>query len=290
LQLLVKQKDNNNLLKHQSSIPIEDIGILVLDNPQITFSAALISALMTNNVAVISCDDRHMPHGCMLPYAGNTLLTERYRMQLGSSEPLKKQIWQQIVAAKIRNQAAVLDKLNIDSQTLKVWANEVKSGDSVNLEGAAAAYYFDRLFTGFVVKFKRAREGDAPNNVLNYMYAIIRAITARAIVSAGLLPAVGIHHRNKYNPYCLADDLMEPFRPFADIQAVNLIRENIDISALIPSLKSKLLAIATVDVHISNERSPLMIAIQKEVDSLVNCLKGERRKLELPLILPYAAK
>lgn len=281
-QLLIDLSSHLEVSSELKSVPVEDIGILLIDTPQVTLSTALINFLMASNVVVITCDEHHMPHGCMLPYAGNTLLTERYRMQIEASEPLKKQFWQQIVSAKIRNQAGVLANIGIEATQLRLWANEVASGDSRNVEGAAAAWYFDKLFTGFITKFKRAREGDAPNNVLNYTYAIIRAIVARAIVGAGLLPALGVHHRNKYNPYCLADDLMEPFRPYADALALELIRTEEDISTLSKSVKGKLLMVAQTDVQIGGQTSPLFNAAQKLVDSYVNCLKGVKRKLELP--------
>lgn len=159
------------------------------------------------------------------------------------------------------------------------------SGDTRNVEGAAAAWYFDKIFTGYIVQFKRAREGDAPNNVLNYTYSIIRAIVARSIVGAGLLPALGIHHRNKYNPFCLADDLMEPFRPYADALVLELIRSAEDISSLSTAVKRKLLTVAQMDVQIAGQTSPMFNAAQRLVDSYVNCLKGAKRKLDLPQML-----
>lgn len=281
-QLLIEQKPLPDANTTMGSVPIEDIGIVIIDNPQISITTALFNQLMENNVAVVTCDKKHHPQGLMLPYVGNSLLSERYKYQIESSEPLKKQLWQQIVVSKIRNQAFVLENLGLDAKPMRIWSNEVASGDTRNLEGVAAAWYFDRIFMEFIVKFKRSRDGDAPNNILNYMYAIIRAAIARAIVGAGLLPALGVHHRNKYNPFCLADDLMEPFRPFADQMALQLIVNGFPISELNTALKRELLGILTVDVIISGNKSPLFNGTQKLVDSLVNVFKGEKRKLELP--------
>ncbi len=284
-QLVVDYPENDGVKPDSKSAPIEDIGVIIIDNPQITLTSVLIQKLMANNSIIITCDERHMPQGCMLPFEGNTLVSERYKLQFNVSEPLKKQLWQQTIVAKIRNQASVLEFSGINAKPLQIWANEVLSGDSKNHEGIAAAWYFNSIFSHFITKFKRSREGDAPNNVLNYTYAIIRAIVARAIVGAGLLPALGIHHRNKYNAFCLADDIMEPFRPFADRLVLDLIKQEEDISALTVTIKAKLISIASVDVLIAGERAPFMNAIQRTVDSLVKCYVGEKRKLDLPKLI-----
>ncbi len=265
-------------------IPIEDIGIIILEHPQITLTHILIDKLLQNNVAVISCDNKHMPSGIMLPYEGNTLMQDRYKAQIEASEPLKKNLWQQTIQAKIRNQAVVLEKNGIDANKMKVWANEVTSGDGKNHEAIAAAYYFDRLFIHFITKFRRSREGDAPNNLLNYSYAIIRAVIARALVGSGLLPALGIHHRNKYNAFCLADDIMEPYRPFADEIVLEFIKSEQNISNLNKEIKQKLLSLPSIDVRMGKERNPLMIAAQTTTTSLVNCFIGNVRKLSYPIV------
>ncbi len=281
-QLVVETGNYNDGRKEVRQVPIEDIGIVILEHPQIVLTHVLIDKLLNNNVVVITCNDKHIPSGIMLPFEGNTLLQDRYKDQIESSEPLKKNLWQQTVQAKIRNQAAVLEKNNIEATKMKVWANDVLSGDSNNYEGVAAAYYFDKIFIHFITKFKRSREGEAPNNLLNYGYAIVRAVVSRSIVGSGLLPALGIHHRNKYNAYCLADDIMEPYRPYVDDMVIELIKLESDISTLTPALKQKLLTLPTVDVVINNERSPLMIATQTTTSSLVKCYAGEQRKLVFP--------
>ncbi|MBK6731394.1 MAG: type II CRISPR-associated endonuclease Cas1 [Bacteroidetes bacterium] len=284
LQLIVKtgsETEGNEVVRE---IPIEDIGILLLEHPQINLTHVLISTLMENNTIVITCNNKFMPSGITIPFEGNSLLTKRYKTQINASEQLKKNLWQQVIKAKILNQAGLLERYNINIQPMKIFAAEVLSGDTKNCEGAAARYYWDNIFTTMLVQFRRDRYGEDPNNALNFVYAILRSIMARAIVGSGLLPALGIHHRNKYNAYCLADDLMEPFRPFADSIVLEMIKSKTDLSELNKQLKAKLLGIATMDVNIGNERSPLIIASQKVTSSLVACFEGSSRKLELPVL------
>lgn len=206
------------------TIPIEDIGVVVLDHRQITLTQGLMAALLNNQTAVITCDDRRMPAGLLLPLEGNTLQNERFRSQIEASVPLKKQLWQQTVVAKIENQAYVLEKqLNEPAARMHYLADTVKSGDTTNCEAQAAAYYWQHLFPD-IPGFTRGREGPPPNQLLNYGYAILRAVVARALVASGLLPVAGIHHHNRYNAYCLADDIMEPYRPFVDALVIETIR------------------------------------------------------------------
>ena len=223
-QLVIKlpEVENNDSLpeamKRRSEVtkPIEDLGVVVLDNKQITITSGAMEALLENNCALITCDSKSMPVGLMLPLYGNTTQNERFREQLAASLPLKKQLWQQTIQVKINNQAAVLSICTKEeSKCMRVWANDVRSGDPDNLEARAAAYYWKTLFAE-VEGFTRDREGIPPNNLLNYGYAILRAVVARGLVSSGLLPTLGIHHHNRYNAYCLADDIMEPYRPYVD--------------------------------------------------------------------------
>ena len=224
-QLVVKMPASELVSESITTIPVEDIGVVVLENRQITITSGLMDALLENNCALITCDSKNLPVGLMLPLCGNTTQSERFRHQIEASLPLKKQLWQQTVQAKISNQAAVLENCT-DAETacMNVWAKDVKSGDSENLEGRAAAYYWKKLF-GYIENFNRDREGVPPNNLLNYGYAILRAVVARALVSSGMLPTLGIHHHNRYNAYCLADDIMEPYRPYVDELVFNLIKE-----------------------------------------------------------------
>lgn len=265
------------------TIPVEDIGVVVLDNKQITLTQGLMEALLANNTAVVSCDARSMPAGLLLPLSGNTIQQERFTDQINSSLPLRKQLWQQTIKAKIENQAAVLRKhTSAESKCMNVWASDVKSGDSDNLEGRAAAYYWKNLFVPYIDKFVRGREAAPPNNLLNYGYAILRALIARALVSSGLLPTLGIHHHNRYNAYCLADDIMEPYRPYVDELVLSIVKSGQDYEELTKDLKALLLSIPTIDVQISGKRSPLMIAASTTTASLAKCFGGEIRKIIYP--------
>ena len=264
------------------TIPIEDLGVVVLDNKQITITQGLMSALLDNVVAVVTCDAKRMPIGLLLPLSGNTLHQERFRNQLESSVPLRKQLWQQTVKAKIENQAFCLQKHTTRSfAPLHVLARNVKSDDSDNNEAQAAAYYWKNVFTTYP-NFVRDREGTPPNNLLNYGYAILRAIIARALVGSGLLPTLGIHHHNRYNAYCLADDIMEPYRPYVDQLVLDIIQCNLEISDITRDLKMQLLGIPMLDVVINGKRSPLMIAAQQTTASLAKCFAGEIKRISYP--------
>lgn len=288
LEIRLPQVENNDTLPDTFKesvvrrVPIEDIGVVVLDNKQITISQGALSALLDNNVAVISCDDHRMPSGLMLPLAGNTTQSERFRHQIEASLPLKKQLWQQTIQAKILNQSSVLSRCRkMKCGNMEAWAKQVKSGDADNLEGRAAAFYWQNLF-GEVEGFRRDREGVAPNNLLNYGYAILRAVVARALVGSGLLPTLGIHHHNRYNAYCLADDIMEPYRPYVDELVAEMVDSGMDISTLTTEVKSKLLSIPVLDVVINGRRSPLMIGVGMTTASLYKCYSGEIRKISYP--------
>lgn len=266
------------------TIPIEDIGVIVLDHKQITITQGVLESLLENNCAVITCDSNHFPVGLLLPLCGNTTQNERFRNQLESSLPLQKQLWQQTVQAKIRNQAILLKKKRgAENKNMLAWANDVKSGDADNLEARSAVYYWRNLFPN-IPEFTRDRNGIPPNNILNYGYAILRAIVARSLVISGLLPTLGIHHHNKYNAYCLADDIMEPYRPFVDEYVIQIMENTIDISEVSTQLKSKLLTIPILDVVIGEKRSPLMIAVSQTTASLYKCFKGETRKISYPIL------
>ncbi len=265
----------------QKTIPIEDIGVLIIDHQQITITQALLSKLLANNVAFITCDASHHPTGLLLNLDGNTLQSAKFAAQIDATVPLKKQLWQQTVSCKILNQAAVLDTEKIPTKNLRNWAAEVKSGDSENHEAIAAAYYWKNIFPEFLA-FKRDRFGLPPNNLLNYGYAILRAIVARSIVASGMLPTLGIFHKNQYNAYCLADDIMEPYRPFVDKVVVDIVRMNGNFLELTPSMKKDLLNIPAMDVLINEEKSPLMVAVQKTTASLVKCFEGKQRKIAYP--------
>jgi len=288
-QLVIKlpEVESNDLperLKKESTrtIPIEDIGVIVLDNKQITVTQGVLEAMLENNCAVITCDNSHLPVGLMLPLCSNTTQNERYRNQLDASLPLQKQLWQQTVQYKIRNQASVLSKTRgATIKNMLVWANDVKSGDSDNLEGRAAAYYWKNLFPS-IPNFTRGREGIPPNNLLNYGYAILRAVVARGLVASGLLPTLGIHHHNRYNAYCLADDIMEPYRPYVDEVVTKIFDSGVNCTVVTTDLKREMFSIPVLDVMINSQRSPLMIAVSQTAASLYKCFNGELRKIIYP--------
>ncbi|MBR3567886.1 MAG: type II CRISPR-associated endonuclease Cas1 [Salinivirgaceae bacterium] len=266
------------------TVPIEDIGVVVLDNRQITITQGAIEAMLENNCAIITCDGSHLPVGLMLPLCGNTTQSERFREQIDASLPLKKQLWQQTVQCKIHNQAAVLKQTRgAVVKNMLVWENDVRSGDADNLEGRAAAYYWKNMFPD-VADFTRDRDGVAPNNLLNYGYAILRAVVARSLVASGLLPTLGIHHHNKYNAYCLADDIMEPYRPYIDLLVTSITAKFGYPEELTTELKRELLVIPVLDVVIGGQRSPLMTAVAQTTASLYKCFSGDARKIVYPVI------
>lgn len=273
----------------KKSVPVEDIGIVVLDHQQITITHGCMAALLDNNAAIITCNSTHHPTGMMLPIDGHETQSERFRHQIDASQPLKKQLWQQTVQAKILNQAAVLADRGIACDNMLHWARSVRSGDPDNYEGRAAAYYWKNVFPK-KVEFFRNREGNPPNNLLNYGYAILRAIVARGLVCSGLIPTLGIHHRNKYNAYCLADDIMEPYRPYVDLIVLRIIDNGENFLELGNSIKAQLLGIATVDVQFEKGRSPLMVGVQNTTASLARCYERKQRKIAYPVMKDFTAK
>jgi len=276
-QLMMQLKDTGEL----KQAPIEDIGLLILDNQQITLTQALISKLLANNVALITCDQTHHPVGLFLNLDGNTLQSQKFQAQLAASVPLKKQLWQQTVSCKIQNQAMLLEKERASPTQLFQYAKEVKSGESEKHEDKAAAYYWKHLIPDFL-QFTRDRFGAPPNNLLNYGYAILRAMVARSLVGSGMLPTMGIFHRNQYNAYCLADDIMEPYRPFVDKVVCDIIRMNGQYLELGSKFKQQLLSIPAMDVLIDGQKSPLMNAVQRTTASLAKCFEGSTRKILYP--------
>lgn len=265
------------------SLPIEDIGLLILDDSQISITHALVNELLTENSAVLWCDNKHLPSGLILPMSANHIFTEKVRAQIEASEPLKKQLWQQTIQCKIKNQAALLKELGKQNKTLTELAKNVLSGDSQNIEARAAAYYWKVLFDE-LESFKRGRFEGPPNNLFNYGYAVLRAVVARNLVGSGMIPVLGIHHHNKYNAYCLADDIMEPYRPVVDRLVLKIFHEK---KGEIPDeldkeLKAALLQIPVLDVKIDKQTSPLMVGMQRTTASLMKCFEGEARKILYP--------
>jgi CRISPR-associated protein Cas1 len=262
-------------------IPTEDLGLIMIDHYQVTITHQLIQKLMNHKVVVISCDDTHMPHGMMLPIYGHSEYSERVKDQIEASEPLKKQLWKQTVEAKIANQKAVLTKLGRYSDPMTTYLQEVRSGDQSNMEGIAAQHYWKHLIS---LDFIRARHGASPNHLFNFGYIVLRSIVARAIVETGLLPVMGIFHKNKYNPYCLADDLMEPYRPVVDQLVMEWLEQG-PAEELTKDFKAHILRMATVDLSIDNKTRPLMVAVKTSAVSLWKCYSGEKRQIHYPSLL-----
>ncbi len=280
-QMKIKRQNPEKSVEETISQPIEDVGIVIIDHHGVTISQFLIAKLIENNVAVIMCNEKHMPTSMLLNLDGNTVQSERFKEQITAKRPLIKNLWQQTVSAKIHNQASLLKKTGKNSANMHEWVKGVKSNDSKNLEARASAYYWKNLFPK-EIEFTRDRFGEPPNNLLNYGYAILRAIVARGLVASGLLPTLGIHHKNKYNAYCLADDVMEPFRPFVDEVVLNIVLKGIDYSEVTTELKKMLLSIPAIDIFFENEKSPLMVGLQRTTASLAKCFMGETKGIVYP--------
>lgn len=276
-QIVISYPDKEQETK---TVAIEDIGVIVLENQQITITNGLLEKLTNNNVALINCDQYHLPIGLLMPLNGHTEQTERFKNQINASVPLKKNLWQQTITAKILNQAGLLKEKGIPCRKMELWAKEVTSGDALNHESRAAVFYWQNLLN--IENFTRGQKGIPPNNLLNYGYAILRAITARAIVSSGMLATLGIFHRNKYNAYCLADDIMEPYRPYVDLIVCHIIETEDSYEELTIEIKKQLLSIATIDVFIDGKNSPLMVAMSRTTHSLQECFAGTARKILYP--------
>ncbi len=284
-QMLIELPEEKGvrLIAETRQTPIEDLGIVILDHQQITVTQALMAKLLENNVAIITCNRTRHPTGLMLNLDGHSLQSQKFKSQIDASVPLKKQLWQQTVAAKISNQAALLGIERQDAKLLERYSRSVRSGDSENLEAKAAAYYWKHLFP-LHLNFTRHREGDPPNNLLNYGYAILRALVARSLVGSGLLPTLGIFHRNQYNSYCLADDIMEPYRPFVDRIVCEIVSMNGKFLEMTPNMKRTLLEIPGRDVRIDEEMSPLMTAVQRTTASLARCFEGKGKRILYPVL------
>lgn len=275
-QLVITFKDNNDSVTR----PIEDIGFVVVENPQVSISIPVLNELADNNVSVIFCDNKKMPRTMLMTLEGNTTQQESYKYQIDASAPTKKNIWKQLVESKIRNQSLLLSKEGKDGDVLKPFYMNVKSGDSDNREGAAAREYWGRLFD---FGFKRDHEGLPPNNLLNYGYTILRAAVARALIGSGLYPAFGVFHRNRYNAFPLADDVMEPYRPFVDEIVYHLYFDGA-VNELDNQTKGKLLRVLFSDVKMGRVTRPLENALSLTTASLLKVFKGETDRLSLPMI------
>lgn len=261
------------------SFPIEDIGYVVLEHQQTHISLPLLNALAENNTSVIFCNDKMMPSAMLLNLDSNNTQGEKYRYQIAASEPLKKNLWKQIITAKVKNQAALLKKIRADGDILKPLYMNVKSGDVDNREGVAARLYWKMLFGN---SFSRNRDGEAQNILLNYGYSILRAAVARALMGSGLFPAFGIFHRNRYNAFPLADDMMEPYRPYVDNCVYDL--HNSGCGGLTKDVKAELLKILFSDTRFGDILRPLDVGLTMSTASLADCFSGEKKILSFPVL------
>lgn len=275
-QLVIQNKET----REESSVPIEDFGFVIIENNQVYISIPVINALAENNAAVVFCNEKHLPFSMNLPLDCNTIQNQLFTAQIEASLPAKKKCWKQIIEQKIKNQAKLLEKYKINSIKLKQYASDVKSGDSTNREAMAAKLYWDLLIDD--VAWVRTRYGAYPNNLLNYGYAILRAATARALIGSGLLPTLGIHHHNKYDAYALADDMMEPYRPYIDDEIIEYMKLSEEIEELTTEFKKKILTVLTRDVEIGKVTRPLMIALTITSSSLAKIFSGDVENLSLP--------
>ena len=275
-QMIINTKEMPEM---QRSVPIEDIGFVILEHQQTNITLPLLNALSDNNVAVIFCGNDFMPNAMLMNLDSNKTQGESYRAQIEASEPLKKGLWKQIVEAKIRNQAALLNKLGKNGEILKPYYTNVKSGDSDNREGVAAKIYWGELFGE---DFIRSREGVEPNNMLNYGYTLLRAAVARSLMGSGLFPAFGIFHRNRYNAFPLADDIMEPYRPYVDEIVFDLYANG--ERKLTKDVKSQLLRLLFTDTAFGKITRPLDVGLTMTSASLAKCFSGIQKKIAYPLL------
>ena len=276
-QLVLKSEVREN------AIPIEDIGFLVLDHAEIYLSIPAMNLIVENNTAIIICGSNHLPNGMFLNLNSHHIQQEIFKNQIEASIPLKKQLWQQTIVEKIKNQGELLEKITKSKNTFEFLASKVLSGDTTNMEGVAAQQYWKNFPLPNHEKdgIKRERYGDYPNNFLNYGYAILRAATARALSGSGLLNTLGIHHKSKYNAFALADDIMEPFRPIVDEKVFDIMKRYQE-QELNTAIKAELLQMLTQTVYFKDEKSPLMVGLQKTASSLQQCFTGDRKKIKYP--------
>jgi len=264
-------------------IPCEDIGVLLVDQQATVYTHSVFTTLLSKGAAVVLCDGVHHPAGMLLPLESNTVQSERFRGQINAKQPLKKRLWKQVVQAKIRHQAKLIKDDTVTYKYLMALARRVRSGDSENIEAQASKRYWRAYLQD--EKFRRNIDGAAPNNMLNYGYMVMRAAVARALCSAGLLPTLGIHHHNRYNAFCLADDMTEPFRGFVEAKVRDIYYENSDIDCLDEldqRTKARILEVLYDEVEIGGFKGPLMVGLHRTMASLQRCFAGEQKRLDLP--------
>ena len=276
-QLVVQRPD-----LPKATLPIEDLGVVIVDDARATYTQSVFLSLLEAGATVLVTGRDHLPAGMMLPFDAHHVQTERHRAQVETSAPVRKRVWQSIVRAKIIQQATVLSHFTGSHGGLAPMARRVRSGDPDNIEAQAAQRYWPRLFGK---EFRRDREAEGVNALLNYGYAVVRAAVARSVVATGLIPSLGVHHRHRNNPFCLADDLLEPYRPYVDWRVRQMAKE------AVPSLaerdtRATLLSLLNETVHVAGRREPLLLALHTSAASLCRALTTGDRTLALPEGLP----
>jgi len=292
-QLIIKEEG-----KEVASIPCEDVGVLLVDHRGTTYTHSVFTELLHCGAAVVLCGENHHPTGMLLPIESNTLQAENFRQQIEAKEPVKKRLWKQIVQAKIKHQAKLVGKDSDIYPILMLLRDKVRSGDPENIEAQASKKFWpvyladttdssrsassEQATSLGMTTFHRDISGLPPNNMLNYGYMVMRAAVARALCSAGLLPSLGIHHRNRYNAFCLADDLLEPFRGFVESKVRDIYADIGPVDELEQSTKAKLLEVLHEEVNVAGFKGPLMVGLHRTMASLQRCFAGEQKFIDLP--------
>lgn len=276
MQLVISFKE---IEREPTSVPIEDIGCVIIENQRVGITIPLINALADSNVQVIFCNNKNMPNSMLYNLDNNITQGETLRNQMAVGETLKKQMWKQIVEAKIRNQSRLLDKIGCNGAILRPYYQNVKSGDADNREGIAARLYFQELMGK---NFVRDRQMFGINALLNYGYTILRAAVARSLVASGLFPAIGIYHHHRSNAFPLADDMMEPYRPYVDEAVYEMICEGeIELTQMV---KTRLINVLYTDTYFEKVTRPLSVGLSLSSASLVRCYSKEQNTLTFPLL------
>jgi CRISPR-associated protein Cas1 len=275
-QLIIKSNE-----AEERSIPCDDVGILLVDHSGVTYTHSVFTELLRCGAAVVLCGGNHQPNGMLLPLESNTLQTERFTQQMNAKEPVKKKLWQQLVRAKIKHQAKIVGRDSEIYKSLMALREQVRSGDPDNIEAQASRKYWPVFIS--TINFRRDVDGPPPNNLLNYGYMVMRAAVARTLCSAGLLPCLGIHHHNRYNAFCLADDVMEPFRGFVESKVKEIVQGG-DWEELTQAVKAQLLEVLYQEVTIGDTSGPLMVGLHRIAASLMRCFAGKQKEIDLPKI------
>lgn len=274
-QLVIKRAGNPDF-----TVPLAEIGAVAVSHPQVTYTQAALAGLARAGAALVVCDEKHMPAGLFLTLNGNSVQAERFARQAAVSKPACKRLWRRIVQAKILAQGRLLTELSGRDRGLSALARTVRSGDPDNVEAQASRRYWPALFKD--TSFRRNRLAEDQNRFLNYGYAVLRAVVARAVCAAGLHPSLGLHHHNRYDAFCLADDLMEPFRPLVDRAAVRLVETRGPAAPLDKETKAGLIGALTRRFDLDGESRTLFDVLGRLAASLAAVFAGSRSEIVLP--------